>query len=234
MPRPLTAAGRTAAAAVFGGVARVTGSRPLHPLGAAFDATLDVPAGAPLPEAELFAAPGSHRVVVRFSRGFGLPDPLPEILSMAIKVPDAYGRGSDQDFLLTATGQRPVLRHVFAVGRSHLDRFYSTVLPFRAGERTVVFGAAPVSAGFGRTDGDLDELLTAARAGTLCFDLKVATPRGPWRTIGRLDVGRALSEAREERLAFNSDTTGGGIEPVGWVNRVRGAAYTAAAVGRRG
>jgi hypothetical protein len=69
---------------------------------------------------------------VRFSRGFGLPEPLPEILSVAVKVRDAYGPGADQDFLMTASGDRPGLRHTFAWGRSHLAHGYSTVIPFSA------------------------------------------------------------------------------------------------------
>jgi hypothetical protein len=71
-------AGRAVVSTLFGGIARATGSRQLRPLGAAYDATLHVGPGTPLPGAELFATPGEHRSVVRFSRGFGLPDPLPE------------------------------------------------------------------------------------------------------------------------------------------------------------
>ena len=48
-----------------------------------------------------------------------------------------------------------------------------------------------------------------------------------------LEVGRRLDDEEEDALAFNSDRAGGGIEPVGLVNRVRGAAYDAAAHGRR-
>ncbi len=73
--------------------------------------------------------------------------------------------------LLAATGDRPVLRHLFWAGRSHLVKRYSSVFPFRVGRD-------------GRADVQLD----------------------------------------------NAD---GGIEPAGFVNRVRGAAYAASIRGRR-
>ena len=232
MPRPVTAVGRAAAGTLFGTLASVFGTRPLHPAGVAFEAELVVDEPR-LRSARLFARRGRRRCVVRFSRGFGLPEPVPELMSLAVKVPGAYGPGRDQDFLMAAAGERPVLRHVFAWGGTHLDRAYSTVLPFRVGERTMLFGAAPRRADLsGRRPGDLPELEAAAAAGDLAFDLRVATPLGPWRRVATLEVGRQLEDEEEDTLAFNSDRAGGGIEPVGFVNRVRGAAYDAAAHGR--
>lgn len=61
------------------------------------------------------------------------------------------------------------------------------------------------------------------------FDLRAATPTGPWHTIARLE---RLSAEAEDALAFNSETTGGAIAPSGLINRVRAAAYDAAAAGR--
>lgn len=211
---PLVNAGRAAAGTLFGSLARLTGGRPIHPRGHAYEAELvvDTPR---LRGARLFAKPGRRRAVVRLSRGFGLPHPLPDLNSIAIKVPNAYGGGRDQDFLLTAAGDRPLLRHVFAFGGTHRDRTYSSVLPFRIGARTMLLGATP-------------------RPGERALDLRVATPLGTWTTVGRVELGEPLDEEHEDELAFNSDTTGGGIEPVGMVNRVRGAAYEAAAAVRTG
>lgn len=230
MPRPFTAAGRAVAGTLFGGLARVLGTRPLHPAGVAFEAewVVDEPR---VRGARVLARRGRRRAYVRFSRGFGLPEPVPELMSMAIKLPDAYGPGRDQDLLLAATGERPVLRHVFAWGGNHLDRTYSSVLPFRVGDRTMVLGAAPRPPAR-RRPGDLPELEAAAAAGELAFDVRVATPSGSWHTVARLEVGRQLREEEESALAFNSSNAGGGIEPVGFVNRVRDAAYVAAAHGR--
>lgn len=230
MASPPTALARAAAGVLFGTVARVRGDRPLHPAGVAFAGELVVD-GPTLPGTELFSGPGRHPAVARFSRGFGLPEPLPDILSIAVKVPDAYGPGRDQDFMLTATGERPVLRRLFAAGRSHLARTYSSVFPFTAGGETVLLGAQPRTAPLDE-DRDLDELRAAARAGVLDLDLRVAAPDGPWRTVGRVELRRVLEREEEDDLAFNSSNSGGGIAPAGFVNAVRDAAYDAAARGR--
>ncbi len=229
MPSVLSPA-RAGAGALFGSLARLLGARPLHPAGIGFAATLTVEDAA-LPGTRLFGKPAVWDARVRFSRGFGLPEPLPEILSMAVKVPDAYGAGRDHDILLTATGRWPVARHVFVPGRSHLERFYSSVLPFRAGDATVVFGATPHGP-VPAVEGDLDELAAAAAGDRLAFALLAAPPLAPWRTIAWLEVGARLSDDEEAALAFNSDHTGGGIAPTGAVNRIRGGAYAAAARGR--
>lgn len=230
MASPHTALARAAAGALFGTVARARGDRPLHPAGVAFAGELAVD-GPTLPGADLFSRPGRHRAVARFSRGFGLPEPLPDILSVAIKIPDAYGPGRDQDFMLTATGGRPVLRRLFAAGRSHLACTYSSVFPFTAGGETVLLGARPRSAPIDE-DRDLEELRAAADAGVLDLDLRVATSSGPWRTVGRVELRRALARGDEDALAFSSSNAGGGIAPAGFVNAVRDAAYDAAARGR--
>ena len=223
MPRPVTAVGRTAARALFGTAARALGTRPLHPEGWAYEAELVVDEPR-IRGARLLATRKRRRALVRFSKGFGLPAPLPDLMSMAIKVPDAYGPGRDQDILLTASGQRPVLRHLFAFGGDHLRRAYSSIFLFRIGEREMLLGAHPRTGA-----GDLRE---AAAAGELQFDLRVATPSGPWRTVARLEVGRELAGDEAEGLSFNASHAGGGIEPVGLVNRIRDAAYDAAAAGR--
>jgi hypothetical protein len=224
MPRPFTAAGRAAAGTLFGSLARAFDARPLHPRGVAFAAEIVVEQPR-LRGARLFARPGRRPALVRFSRGFGLPRPAPDLVAMAIKVPDANGPGRDQDLLLAAAGERPVLRHLFAWGGTHLERSYSTVLPFRVGARTMLLGAAPLTSG----EADLDDLPALAARGELAFALRAATPLGAWHDIARLEVGSRLSEAEEEALDFNSSRSGGGIEPVGLVNRVRDAAYSAAA-----
>ncbi len=225
MRTPLVSLAERGAAGLFGLLARGFSGRSLHPSGVAFAATLEVP-GPTAPELELFDETSRRPAFVRFSRGFGLPDPLPEILSLAIKIPDAYGPGRDQDFLLTASGGAPVLRHTFAAGRSHLHRSYSSVIPFTAAGRRVVFGAFP-SPRASRRPGDLDELRAVAARGELTLDLRMAGLLGPWQDLARVRVGRPLQNAQERTLGFNSDTTGGGIEAAGAINRVRGAAYAA-------
>jgi hypothetical protein len=46
-------------------------------------------------------------VLVRFSRGAGLPDALPDVLGIAIRIPDADGAGHPQDLMLSTGGGSP-------------------------------------------------------------------------------------------------------------------------------
>lgn len=231
-PRVITPVARAGAAALFGGIARLTGSRSLHPAGVAFAARLVVDQPR-LRQAQLFARRGERAAFVRFSRGFGLPEPLPEILSMAIKIPGAYGPGRDQDLLVTAAGDGPLLRQTFFWGRSHLDRTFSSVIPMKVGANSLLFGAVPEVTGRRPGTGDLDELVQTALNGGLAFALRVAPPLGAWRTVARLEVGERLDADAERALTFTSDNAGGGIAPAGFANRVRGAAYAASHRGRR-
>ncbi len=219
------------AAGVFGGLARGLRGRPLHPSGAGFEATFIVP-DPPASSAPLLAEPGTRKAYVRFSRGFGLPEPLPEILSLAVKVPDADGRGGAQDFLMTATGERPILRHAFALGRSHLERTFSSVFAFEAGGERVIVGAAAATSARRPDDDDFAELEALAAAGELRLELRLAPPLGPWRTVARVVAGRRLTDDEERALRFNTDNDAGGISPVGAINAVRGAAYSAAGAAR--
>jgi hypothetical protein len=67
--------------------------------------------------------------LLRFSRGAGLPEPLPDALGVAIKLPDAHGPGADQDLLLTSSSDRPLLRRLLFPARSFLRGAFSTALP---------------------------------------------------------------------------------------------------------
>jgi hypothetical protein len=106
------------------------------------------------------------------------------------------------------------------------------VLPFTAGDETVFFGAAPRTTA-AAADGDLDQLAELAARDALELELLVATALSPWRRIGTVRAGRRLDDREESALAFNSDSTGGGIAPSGAINHVRGGAYAAAGYGRR-
>src|SRR4051812_7231755 len=90
----------TAAGAPFAALARLRGAKSLHPKGLVYAATLRIagddvaPAAAPL-----LREPGEHAAVVRFSRSLGLPDALPDLFGIAVRLPDALGPGRHQDFL---------------------------------------------------------------------------------------------------------------------------------------
>lgn len=217
-----------AAAGLFFTTSAIRGARTFHPIGAAFEATFTVvePAGVGV---ELLDTPGTHDAVVRLSRGVGLRPPWPDVLGLALRVLDAHGPGAHQDQLLVTSGERPIVRHLFVPTTSFDSIRFSSLLPYRLGDRDVLFGA--------RSD-DLDRrrllLNDIGREGATIpvrFSIDIATPRGAWEPVARLDIGRQLSGPTAEGLRFNPANTGGGIKAIGMMQAVRRLSYGASQAG---
>jgi len=234
------AAAAPAAAAGFYVLAVLRRRRSLHPTGVGYQAQLvvgDVPGR---PSVPLLRPGAAYPALLRFSRGAGLPEPLPDALGVAVKLPDAHGPGADQDLLLTSSTSRPLLRRLLFPARSFVRGVFSTALPYDLdGERVVVL-LVPTPTGNGRSPGGVTrgggamaELRAAAVAG-LGFELRTAGTFGPSRRLATLTVGQPLSAEQTRALRFNPWTTGPGIRPSGWLNLLRDAAYRASQRGRRG
>ncbi|MCW2927572.1 MAG: hypothetical protein JWM86_1540 [Thermoleophilia bacterium] len=85
----------TAARALFRAVAHARTDRALHPLGRVHRARFEISTDrSRLPSAGLFQRVGVDDVLVRLSRGAGIPAPAPDALGLAIRWPDRYGRGA--------------------------------------------------------------------------------------------------------------------------------------------
>ena len=181
-----------ASGAVFGALSKARRKRIFHPKGEAFRVTVDAPG---LPRLNS----GDGGGIVRFSRGLGLPEALPDILGIAL-------RTNGQDLLMVTSGSRPVARHLLLPTRRWAKLPYSTLLGYRLDDRTVMFGA--------RMDDD--------RQG---FRLLMAEPTGAWEEVGTVAVEQRLADEESEALRFNPFHCGAGIEPVGPLNRLRRGAY---------
>src|SRR4051794_28371208 len=210
-----------AAGAVFGGLAALRGRRSLHPDGASYEAVVRIDgderyaddAGDGVP---LLARPGSHRALLRFSRGLGLPSRLPDVLGVAVRLCDVHGEGRHQDLLMATSAKPPVLHHLLLPAlRGPFGQPYSTILPYRVGDGVRIFGALPLHPPRHDTRTDLEEFDDAAAAGVARFTLALAAPFGRWRPIGVVETGAPLDRGTDERLRFNPWNAGGGIRPVG-------------------
>jgi hypothetical protein len=236
------AAAAPAVAAAFSALAALRRrKRSLHPIGLGFKGRLLVPADAPArPGVPLFRAGAAHAALLRFSRGAGLPEPLPDALGVAIKLPDAHGPGTDQDLLLTSSSDRPLLRRLLFPARSFLRGAFSTALPYELGGERAVFLLVPIhvrggrlgdGAGHGPSGDALGELRAAAADG-LRFELRTATTFGRPRPLATVTTDTPLTADHTDALRFNPWTTGPGIRPSCWLNLLRDAAYRASQRGR--
>jgi hypothetical protein len=228
-------------AAGFYALAALRHGRSLHPTGIGYQGWLRVPNDSPPRSGvPLFQTGATHPAILRFSRGAGLPEPLPDALGVAIKLPDAYGPGNDQDLLLTSSTDRPLLRRLLFPARSFVRGTFSTALPYDFGSERVVLLLVPVLTSAGRSTGGvghraagaLAELRTVAANG-LKFELRAARSLGRSQPLATVTVGPPLPAGQTEALRFNPWTTGPGIRPSGWLNLLRDAAYRASQRSRR-
>ena len=217
-PNATTAAADTPVGALFGALTRLRGKRFFHPDGTAYESLLRIdPDGPSLARGTVLGREGEYSAVVRLSRGAGVPAPLPDVHGVAVKVHQTEGgAGADQDLLLVTSGALPVLRHAL-LPTLGFDGHFSSIVPFRAGKDIVLVGARVV-----------DEI--GERPSEL--EVVVAAPFGPWLPIGRLLLGRRLGDDEAEALRYSPWHAGGGLEPVGLVNRLRLSAYRSSQAAR--
>jgi hypothetical protein len=223
----LDTAGR-AVAVPLGALARWRRGKPMHPRGAVFDGLLERRGGPP--GEEPFGVPwldavATDAVVVRISRGAGLPAPWPDLLGLAVRVPSA---GGAVDLLLTTTGSRPLTRLV-PVPRRDAAAVYSSIMAYRSDA-----GALRIAA-FPRQDGVPSDPAPLAgevdRAG-VCFTLAVARGRGAWRPFAALTL-TASAEPLDPDVRFDAvRRPPPGLVPDGPMARFRAPAYAAAQAAR--
>lgn len=151
----------------FGAVARWRRGRPLHPRGAVLDGVLDRHGGS-------FGVPWldavrADRVVVRMSRGAGLPAPLPDVLGLAVRLPGAAG--PPVDLLLSTAGRGPLTRRV-PVPRRDAAAVYGSIMAYRSAAGPVRLAAFP-------------------ERGAVAFTVAAAVGSGEWRPFAALRVGVA-------------------------------------------
>ena len=192
--------------ALFRRLSAWRGLRIFHPRGAAYRALFHAAANGP--DAEMFADGSEHEALVRLSRGVGFRPPLPDVLGLAIRLPDAYGPAAHQDFLLASSGSGVLGRRLLRPTIMSPADFYSSLLPYEFGGRRLFVGARPKVSG-----------------STTAFEVVVASPNGRWRAVGALRLARRLDDSVARELRFDPWNSGGGIVPVGLANRLRAAAY---------
>lgn len=210
---------------LYKGLSRVRGKRIFHPFGVGFEGRL-TPIGGGGAGAVAFEREGE--ATVRLSRALGLPESLPDWWGLAFRLPDAYGAGRHQDLLMVSSAAPPGGRHTLLPGRGFADRPYSTILPFRLNGEVVLLGARALAASPGPSLADLAE----RDSGRLEFEIGIARLAGGWKPAARLSLGKRMPSEQTERLGFDPTNTGGGLELVGLLNRVRGPTYNASQEGR--
>lgn len=211
-------------AAVVRAASRVRGERVIHAKGTTVGGRLLVPGGAGL-GVPLLDEPGRYAAVVRFSRALGLPDRLPDVLGVAVRVLDAHGPGEHQDLLLDTTRSLPLLRRLPLPRYDYLGSVYSSLTDYELDGRRHLLGLLPDD----DAPGTASLVQLSGRGDGARLRLALATGASGWRPVAVLEIGSAVPSGREVR--FSPDVTGGGIRPAGWLHDLRRSAYRASHVG---
>lgn len=210
-----------ALAGVFGATALLRRGRPLHPRGVTVRATVTMDgsgaSGVPwLDEA------GMTAVTVRVSRATGLPNPLPDIYGVAIRVPGASESGDvAADLLFASTGDSRYGRFALAARRRIEDGPLTTLLPLRApaGPLLLRLVGSP-----GAALRDLGPALGLPEAMVLSY----AVGRGRWVDVGELTLGVPLEDDDDPRRHDPVVHQLPGTEQYDVVRRLREPSYEAA------
>jgi hypothetical protein len=202
----------SAAGSVLAGASRALtwtrrSRKPLHPAGDVVTGRLvrtggDQPAGV----AWLDTA-GADEVLVRFSRAVGLPQALPDIHGLAVRIPVEDGFA---DLLLASTGLGRVTRFVLTAGSDVRRRPLTTLLPYRGPDGPILLAARAVH-----------------DPSSLSFELLWSRGVGAWVPFAQLVVSD--SAGPDADISFDpvrNPLPGLAFYP--WVRRLREPAYHAA------
>lgn len=179
--------------------------RTLHPRGRVLRATLRRDGARPPTGVPWLDGTGTDEVLVRVSRSLGLPEPLPDVAGLAIRVP--LGTARYADLLLSASGTDVVTRHLLRPGTGTRVPM-STLWPSPSPTGPLLLGVVP--------------------AGDDVFTLRVSRVGGGWRDVGRLDL---LDDAGPEHQGIRFDPFGHvlpGLPTPVWERALREPAYRAA------
>lgn len=199
-------------------LARARGGKPMHPSGVTFPGRLERTGLRRATGTGWLDGAGSHDVVVRMSRGAGLPRPLPDLLGFAVRVVG----DPPVDLLLSSAGSGRWTRRV-PVLRWDAACPYGSIMAYRSDAGPVWLTASPEASGLPSDPAGL----TAAGPGlqvTLC----AAIGAGPWEPFARITLG-AAAEPPDPPVHFDAVLHAPpGLRADGPLARFRRPAYAAA------
>ncbi|RBY92940.1 phosphodiesterase [Blastococcus sp. TF02A-30] len=213
-------AGR-AVAVPLAAIARWRRGKPMHPRGAVLHGVLERHGGPRPWGVPWLDATASDPVLVRLSRGAGLPALLPDALGIAVRL----GAGSAQpvDLLLTSAGSGPLTRLVPLL-RSDAAATYSSIMAYSTAAGPVRLAAFPDRP---HLPSDPEPQAAVAREHP-SFTLAAAHGLGPWHPFARLTLTAPVEELDPE-LRFDAVRhPPPGLVPDGPIARFRAPAYAAA------
>jgi hypothetical protein len=116
------------------------------------------------------------------------------VRTLCIKLPDLYGTGRDQDFLLASSADGVPFHHFTVPAADTSSRLYSSLWMYLAGGRPVLFG------------------VRAAEGEDSEFEFLISEVIGRFRRVGALHLGTAHAE--RPQITFAARNSGGNLRPL--------------------
>jgi len=159
--------------------------RPVHPTGLSLVGSLDrLAGGAERSGIAWLDEPGTAVVHARLSRGLGLPEVLPDIVGLALRVSD---RGGTCDVLLASTGRSRLGRFLVLL-RRRVDRAaLGTLMPYKGPHGPILLIARTASP-TAWLPASMDGFRRALGSDTWRLDLYWARPLGAWVRFAILEL----------------------------------------------
>ena len=204
-------------------------ARPIHPQGLGLTGGLTRTGNPAGPSGiDWLDSAGTDQVVARFSRSVGLPQAVPDILGLALRITPsghaglAAGNGaapeaSPADVLFASTGWGLPGRFQLVPRLDVAGATLTTLMPYRSRRGPVLLGLRTRSLPPG-----------SLASGEWVLGLYWATPAGPWRECGEL---RLHAGADPADIPLRFDPLGNqppGAGTYGWTRRLRKPSYRAA------
>jgi hypothetical protein len=213
-------------AAPLGALARWRRGKPMHPRGAVFEGVLERHGARPASGVPWLDVTATDRVLVRMSRGAGLPGPLPDLLGLAIRLPQ---EPEPVDLLLTTTGRGRLTRLV-PLPRRDAGAVYTSIMAYRSDAGPLRIAALPEQ---DDVPSDPRPLARAVERTGLGFTLAVSRGLGAWRPFARLTLG-APAEPLDPDVRFDAVLhPPPGLVADGPMARFRAPAYARARAARQ-
>ncbi len=214
--------------AFFVGLQRVRPPRPIHSRGLALAGSLhwlprDETAGIRWIDDPV--AGERHDVEARFSRSLGLPDVLPDVLGLALRVQTAAGAA---DIELASTGSTVPLRFALLPRRRPSSGPFGILLPYRGEQGGVLLRAHPVGPPL---PAGLRALGAALWRDSSWLELAHATPSGAWHPFALLRL--RSTDAADTMRADAGRRLIPGARMYPWVSALRQPSYDAVQHGDR-
>ena len=204
-----SAIGATLSATIRTMAALRPSAKPLHPEGVVVTGSLERRGSAVPSGSAWLDEPGHDEVVVRVSRAIGLPDAVPDIHGLAVRVPTPAGVG---DLLFASTGWGLLGRFVLTFGGGPESRPMTTLLPYRTPEGPALLGVRASDA--------------------QVYEMSWCRPRGKWHAFAELRL--TDDEAPNQAMSFDPVRNQlPGLTQYAWVRRLREPSYRTARKSRR-